>query len=222
MKTLIILMLTFTAFIDPWLIRKINTAKSQAETAYKKGDYKTAISQYRYLVDSLDVHEDEISLNLGHAYYLDKDTAMAKSTYESISESLNGRVKSKAQQQLGVMANQASNHEEALAHFKQAIKADPANMDARYNYEMLKRKLEEQRKKDQQDKQDQSDKNKKMEPSEYAKRLKEQADRFVAQFQYENAYNLMMGGLKKDETVSTYQDYINRLGDVSGINKIYK
>lgn len=222
MKVLAFAFFTLLAFIDPWLIRKINTAKSQAETAYKKGDYKTAISKYRYLIDSLDVQEDEISLNLAHAYYLEKDTAQAKSTYGSIAESLIGRVKSKAQQQLGVMANQSGKLEEALAHFKDAIKADPANMDARYNYEMLKRKIEEQRQKDQQKQKDKSDKNKNKEPSEYAKRLKEQADRLVSQHQYENAYNLMQEGMKKDETVSAYQDYINRIGEVSGINKTKK
>ena len=47
---------------------------------------------------------------------------------------------------LGVLANQQNKYEEALANFKQALKADPANEDARYNYEMVKKKLEEQSK----------------------------------------------------------------------------
>ena len=34
--------------------------------------------------------------------------------------------------------------EEALTYFKSALKADPANEEARYNYEMVKKKLEEQ------------------------------------------------------------------------------
>jgi len=38
--------------------------------------------------------------------------------------------------------------EEALANFKQALKADPSNEDARYNYEMVKKKLAEQKKKE--------------------------------------------------------------------------
>ena len=45
------------------------------------------------------------------------------------------------------MANRQSKFEEALNHFKQAIKSDPTNKDAQYNYELLKKKLEEQKKK---------------------------------------------------------------------------
>ena len=59
----------------------------------------------------------------------------------------------------------------------------------------------------------------KQEPSEYTKKLKAQADRLVELKQYQQAYDLMMDGMKKDETVSAYQDYINRLKIVSQINK---
>ncbi len=220
MKLLFILSLLLATFTDPWLVRKINVTKAQAESAYKKGDYKLAISKYRYLIDSLDVNEAEINLNLAHSYYLEKDSAQAKNTYASISESDNGRVKSKANQQLGIMANQSGKTDEALSYFKNAIKADPANGDARYNYEMLKRKVEEEKKKKQQQQQKKQDKDNKMEPSEYAKRLKEQADNLVSQQQYESAYNLLMAGMKRDKTVSSYQDYITRLGNVAGIIKI--
>lgn len=205
---------------DPLKIGKINSAKKEAKKAFVAGDYQGAVSKYKYLVDSLGVKEDEVMLNLASAYYLTKDTANAFSTYQSLSASSNRVVSSKANQQLGVMSNQQGKAEEALNYFKQAIKAHPENDDARYNYEMLKRKLDEKKKKDEQNKKDdKKDQNKKEEPSEFAKRLKAQADKLVAQKQYQAAYDLMQSGLQQDKTVSTYQDYIKRIKDVADINR---
>ncbi len=146
--------------VDPATVRKINTAKSRAEQAFKSGDYKSAITHYKYLVDSLDVREDEVMLNLANAYYLAKDTANAFTSYQALANSRDNVILSKANQQLGVMANQRGKFEEALNYFKQAIKAAPSNDDARYNYEMLKKKLEEKKKQDEKQKQNKDQQNK--------------------------------------------------------------
>ena len=162
MKYLLFIMfaVSLSGSVDPATVRKINEAKARAEDAFKSGDYKTAIHEYEYLVDSLGVQEDEVRLNLANAYFLAKDTTNAFSTYQSLTTSTDNTILSKANQQLGVMANQRGKFQEALNYFKQAIKAAPTNDDARYNYEMLKKKLEEQKK--QQEKQKQNkDKNQK-------------------------------------------------------------
>ena len=155
MKVLLLITLALLYRVDPATVRKINAAKSAAEDAFKSGDYNAAIRHYQYLVDSLGVTEDEVVLNLANAFYLAKDTANAFNTYQSVTGSPQSDIKSKAHQQLGIMANQQGRSEEALNHFKQAIKAEPSNDDARYNYEMLKKKLEE-KKKEQDEKQQQN------------------------------------------------------------------
>jgi len=155
MKALTVLLILVSLFIDPTKIGKINTLKAEAKKAYQAGDYSTAITKYRYLVDSLHVQEDEVLLNLANAYFQTNDTTQALSQYQSLSQSSKTQLRSKAEQQLGVMANRAGKSEEALNHFKQAIKNDPTNEDARYNYELLKKKLEEKKKQEQQ-KQDQN------------------------------------------------------------------
>jgi tetratricopeptide (TPR) repeat protein len=205
---------------DPLRTGKVNKAKSRAKEAFNSGDFQTAIQQYKYLIDSLGVQEPEVTLNLAHAYYLAKDTTNAFSTYQSVSSSSESAVSSIANQQLGVMSNMRGKAEEALNYFKQSIKADPRNEQARYNYEMVKKKLEQKRKEEEQKKKDQNkdQQNKDQQPSEFAKKLKAQADRLVEQKQYRQAYQLMMDGMKKDQTVSTYQDYINRIKVVSDIN----
>lgn len=157
MKGLATLVLFLALLIDPTKIGQINTLKSEAKKAYLAGDFKTAIEKYRYLVDSLHVQEDEVLLNLANSYFQLNDTTNAINQYQPLTQSTKNQLRSKAEQQLGVMANRQGKFEEALSHFKQAIKSDQTNEDARYNYEMVKKKLEDEKKKQQQQqKQDQN------------------------------------------------------------------
>lgn len=157
MKLPFLLALTLLTWVDPTTVKKINAAKSAAEDAFKSGDYSAAIRHYRYLVDSLGVKEDEVVLNLANAYYLAKDTANAFNIYQMVTESPKSEISSRANQQLGIMANRQGRAQEALNFFKQAIKAEPTNDDARYNYEMLKKKLEEQKKQEEEKQQQNKD-----------------------------------------------------------------
>ena len=178
MKLLFFLVLTLLVWVDPATVKRMNAAKSAAEDAFKSGDYSTAIRHYEYLVDSLGVTEDEVLINLANAYYLSKDTASAFSTYQMVTESPKAEIKSKANQQLGIMANKQGRAEEALSFFKQAIKAEPTNDDARYNYEMLKKKLEDQKKQEQEKQQQQKDQEQKdQQNKDQEKKDQEQKDK---------------------------------------------
>ena len=148
----VVILILMVLLIDPGDIGKINSLKSEAKDAYKKGDFKTAISKYKYLVDSLNVNEDEVKLNLANAYFEANDTTYTANSYQPLTQSTNPRIRSVAHQQLGVLSNRDNKYEEALANFKQALKADPNNEDARYNYEMVKKKLAEQKKKEEEQK----------------------------------------------------------------------
>jgi hypothetical protein len=169
------LLILLALLVDPGKIGQVNSLKSQAKEAYLKGDYKTAISKYRTLVDSLGVAEDEVKLNLAHAYFEAKDTAYTAMSYQPLTQSQNPKIRSVAHQQLGVLSNRANKYEEALASFKQALKADPTNEDARYNYEMVKKKLEEQKKKEEEQKK--NDPNQKEENKDKKDQNKDQKDK---------------------------------------------
>lgn len=147
MKFLILLLL---AFIDPGKIGKINEARSEAKKAFDKGDYATAAAKYKLLADSLGVREDAVLMDLAHSYFQMNDTVNAQNTYASLLRSSDKSMRSIAQQQMGVLTNRQKKYEEALNYFKEALKNDPSNDDARYNYEMIKKKLEEQKKQEQQ------------------------------------------------------------------------
>jgi len=200
--------------IDPSRIAKVNGAKSEARKAYMDGDYKKAVSMYTYLTDTLDVREDEVMINLANSYFQVKDTANAISTYQSLTASPANHIRSKAQQQLGILHHRQGKLEEALANFKEAIKADNSNVDAKYNYELLKKKLDEEKKK-----QEEKNRNKPKEPSAYAKRLKAQADGLLAKYRFSEAESLMNEGAKRDPSVLYYEDFMNRLKEIVTIDK---
>jgi Ca-activated chloride channel family protein len=157
------LLIIFLIWIDPNKIGKVNKAKAQAKEAFQRGEYKEAIQHYRTLVDSLGVNEDEVNMNLAHAYFQLNDTTNARNAYASLTNSQNAKFKSLANQQMGVMANRQGKFEEALGLFRNALKADPANEEARYNYEMVKKKLEEKKKQEEKQNKDKKkdDKNQK-------------------------------------------------------------
>jgi tetratricopeptide (TPR) repeat protein len=185
-------------------IAKINSMKREAEKAYAAKDWDKAIAALGILTDSLGVQEDEVFMNLGNAWLQKEDPANAAGYYSRILRTDNKPMLSRALQQMGVISQSQDKSDEALANFKAALKADPTNEEARYNYELLKQIV-----KDKQDKE-----NEKKEPSEYAKKLKAQADQLSAQNRFEQALQIMQKGLKEDETVSTYNDYIAKLNDV--------
>jgi Ca-activated chloride channel family protein len=152
-----ILLLLAVLLTDPGEIGKVNSVKADAKKAFLAGDFQTAAERYRYLVDSAGVTEDEVNMNLAHSYFNLNDTAQAIGSYQRLTQSPDMHLRSTAYQQMGVLHNREGKFEEALQFLKQALKADPSNQDARYNYEMIKKKLEEQKKNQQQQDQDKKD-----------------------------------------------------------------
>jgi len=135
-------------------IARINELKDEAREAYNAGNYEKALEHYRFLVDSMKVMDDKIMLNMANALYQLQDTAQAINSYQSVSDSPDKLISSVAHQQLGILSNRTGNAQEALEHFKQALRKDPSNEDARYNYELLKKVLDEQQKKQEEEKRD--------------------------------------------------------------------
>ena len=173
MKWSLVLLMVF--LVDPSKIGQINNAKSEAKKAYQRGEYKNAVTQYKILTDSLGVNEDEVNMNLAHSYFQLNDTTNAQTSYSSLTSSPNSKFRSLANQQLGVLANRKGKFEEALDYFKSSLKADPTNEEARYNYEMVKKKLEEKKKQEEQQQQQNKD-NKKDEKKKDQKDDKENKD----------------------------------------------
>jgi len=160
-----ILLLTFFPGNELDKIARTNQLKKEAKQAYQAGRFDVAISKYHYLLDSVKIDDDRSRLNLANAYYQINDTTSAINNFGALTASNNKLIQSIAQQQLGVIQHKQQKYKEALESFKQALKADPANEEARYNYELLKKivKEQEQQNQDQKQNKDQNKENKEQE-----------------------------------------------------------
>ena len=101
----------------------------------------------------------------------------------------------------------------ALRDFESSVKINPQDPDAKFNYEFVKKKLEELKQ------QQQPDQSKPVEPSEDAKKAKAQADEAVKRREYANALEIMEKQMQRDPTTSYYSDYVQRLKDISGVQQ---
>ncbi len=157
MKYFLVFLLVINPLSDLDKIARINKAKKEAEKAYLAENYALAKATYLYLKDSLGVEDESLLLNLANTQFLLNDTTNARSTYSALKESPNKVIRSIAQQQLGALEFQNKKYKEALNNYKSALKADPSNSDARYNYELLKKLIKEQEEQQEQQKQQNKD-----------------------------------------------------------------
>lgn len=157
MKILVLLSLLILPNNDLTKIARANKEKANAQSAYEKGDYEKAIKSYHILLDSMGINEAGIVLNLAHCYFRTGNMEKAAQYYQMASTSEQTNIKTTAHHQLGVIQANKQQYESALAHFKQVLKENPKNEDARKNYEIVKRLLEEQKKKEENKKEDKNE-----------------------------------------------------------------
>lgn len=99
----------------------------------------------------------------------------------------------------------------ARSRLRRALIIQPDFPEARHNFEWVQRRL-------QQDEQSPSgEPPPPPEPSDYAQRLKEQADALVASRRYRDALDLLNDGLTRDSTVAAYNDMMQRLDAVAAL-----
>ncbi|WP_258097955.1 hypothetical protein [Marinoscillum pacificum] len=166
MKQLLFLLLLINT-TDPSEISRYNKLKNNAEVAFEHGQYDVAIQNYSMLYDTLGADDPAIALNMAHSYYALGDSSNATLKYQAAASSNNQKLKSIAYQQLGVMADKPQTLNESLNYLKSSLKADPTNEEARFNYELVKKKLEKQKQQQQdQNQQNKDDQEKKNEDQE--------------------------------------------------------
>ncbi len=187
MKTLVYLcLLLWTGGnIDIGKIAKINQLKEEATNAYKNKNFNVAINRYEELV-KLGVSEEPVLLNLAHAYFNTKDTTNAIKSYSRLLTSNDKYSKSVAHQQIGVIKANNKSYQEALKFFKESIKAMPENEEARHNYELVKKILEQQKKQQEQQNQNKDNKDKQQQEKEKQEQQEKQQKEQQKQEQKQN------------------------------------
>jgi len=137
-------------------VSQINTLKKQAEQAFQKQDYQTSATLYQTLLDQYGVSDASLRLNLAHAYFKLGDTENAHKYYQSVASEQDKDLASRANQQLAVLEKE--NTERALQYCKKALQLNPANEEARFNYELLKKKANQEKNQQNKDKNNNKDK----------------------------------------------------------------
>ncbi|WP_299988671.1 aerotolerance protein [uncultured Pontibacter sp.] len=144
MKALLAVIL-FIGFLSGGLrtISLMNEHADLAAAAYKRGDYIEAVASYEYLLEDLDVQDDQVRLNLGHAYFRLGELQKAQQQYTLLANHATRHIKAVSLLQLGAISSQSKKYRQALSYFRQTLIIEPGNEAARYNYELIKKLLEQ-------------------------------------------------------------------------------
>lgn len=153
-------MLVVALFSWPSLWARGPAANRDGNQAYRKGDYDRALADYRKAQEILP-GERILNYNSGTALLGGKKPEEAVQSLMSAAGDPRREVQSRALYNAGNALASANKFEEALGTYRQAVLADPKNLDAKFNYELTKRRLAQQQKDNQKnDKNDKNDKNK--------------------------------------------------------------
>lgn len=124
------------------VISRINEYSQRAAAAYKQGAYIEAIAAYEYLVYDLEVRDDQLHLNLAHAYYRAGLWPEAQEEYRLLANHKSRYLRAIANLQLGNIATKQKKYRRALTLYKTSLVAEPESNAARYNYELLKKYID--------------------------------------------------------------------------------
>lgn len=185
-----------------------NNEYMESAEAYSQGLEKL---QFGDETDDTRKMESDILNNRGSALYRQANHKEAQDNWiESANSAIDDAGQSRAYYNAATNAYRMDDKRLALEYLRRALLLAPTNLDAKVNFEFISRQLEDEEQGEGQ--------GKPPEPSEYAKKLKEEADKLVDQRLYREAFDLLKDGLQVDPTVAAYQDFMARDSVVSNID----
>lgn len=126
----------------------------EANKAFENGNYEQAVELYQQAIEE-DPENAKLHFNLASALYKMGETEEAMQVYdrfESLSESPEDQ--SFASYNKGTMLTEEEKYEEAIEYFRDALRKNPNDEDARHNYELALQKQQQQEQQQQQEDQD--------------------------------------------------------------------
>jgi len=138
-----------------FIASSLNDAR-KANEAFKNGDYELAVELYRQAIDQ-NPDNSRLYFNLGNALAEAGYTEEAMEVYEqfrNMTEESNQQAM--ADYNKGKLLSEQENFDEAISHFREALRKNPDDEDARFNYELAQR-LKQQQDQQQDSQSDQDD-----------------------------------------------------------------
>ena len=207
MRILIIIFLTFSFQI---IYGQDFLQERSALKFAEEGQYEKAIEIYDKLIEESG-EDPEWLYNLGTLHLLRKSYDESIEALNKAAVTEDDELRENIFYNIGNARYLKEEYGQAVNAYKKALKLNYQNRLARENLELS---LREQQKQEEQQK---SDQDKNIEPSDFARKLKEKAEEMAEKKLYRDAYNLMMSGLQKDPSVQAYQNFISRLNVVAEI-----
>ena len=147
---LVLLLFLFTGWWgNVTRISRTNQLKTEAEVAFKNRQYAKAADAWTRVLTESKEPDPAVRLNLAHAYHLQGQTLKAAREYQQVVRTAPPEMRSVAQQQLGNQLAKAGDYESALELYKEALKSNPRNQQARYNYELLLKQMQDEEQQEQ-------------------------------------------------------------------------
>jgi Ca-activated chloride channel family protein len=134
----------------------LNDAR-KANDAFNSGDYEKAAELYRQAIAETP-DDPRLHFNLGSALAKMGEAEAAVQAFQSAKELMdNPEDKARADYNAGTVLSNAEMYDEALDFYKNAMRNDPGDADAKHNYEMSLKKQQEQEQEQQQQDQNSND-----------------------------------------------------------------
>jgi Ca-activated chloride channel family protein len=205
-----------------FLAGNVAASPASALREYRSGNYEEAFKDYEALLKKKS-DDPRLHFNAGAAAYRTRKFEEAAKEFDAAIATPDLKLqalayynRANAQYWIGEKNEDPSKRSEvwqkAVQDYDSSLKLNPQDADAKFNRDLVKKKLEELK----QQQQKQNDQ-KNIQPSEAAKQAKAKADEAVRQRDYTKALDIMQKQLEQDETTAYYSDYINRLKEVTGV-----
>lgn len=123
-------------------------AQDKGQKAYEDGKYQEARAYYENVLKNREKDEGAW-FGLGASAYQQQDLEIAARSMNTVMNSEDKLLASKAMFNLGNMFRDQQKMEESLAFYRKALELDPTDKDAKVNYEMLKQVIQQQQDQDQ-------------------------------------------------------------------------
>lgn len=118
-----------------------NGPLKQAREHFVAKKYEASISAYRKAMATYPLRSREIRYNIAQCYEQIDSLDRALEFYHQSVNVRNPELASKASNQIGILLLKQEKSRQALSAWKQALKYDPKNETARYNYELLLKRM---------------------------------------------------------------------------------
>ena len=182
---------------------------------FEAGDLEAAAAAFQEGINATENQtgrtREALHTNLGLAHFAQAQFAEAAEAFsEALALAETPSRRAETAYNAGTALAKTEELEQALMFLRRALILQPDFPAARFNYELVKRRLEGTRPPD----------GTPPEPSAFAEELKARADSLVAARHYLEAARLMNEGLLQDSTVAAYSDFMQRLDEVVGIEEM--